>query len=192
MTALEPVHATQATYRVLLEALARPAVPRALPAWWLRDAPAALGPVLAATCLTLFDADVAVWAQTGMLDAAARAWLTFHTAARLCGDAAEADFAIVNDPAALALDAFAAGTPEEPERSATMLIRLPRLDGGTPVSARGPGIEATVRMAPPLPRGFWEAWRRNAAAYPCGVDAFLLGEDAVIGLPRTLQIEDGR
>lgn len=151
MTTLEPVHATQTTYRVLLEALARPGVARALPAWWVREAPPALGPALAATCLTLLDDDVAVWAQPGALDAAARAWLTFHTGTRLCTEPAQADFALVTDPVSLALEAFATGTAEEPQRSTTVLIRLPRFDGGAPVRASGPGIESSVVMAPPLP-----------------------------------------
>lgn len=189
---IETVHATQATYRVLLDALARPGVPRALPAWRFGDAPAALGPAIAATAVALLDADVALWEQPGALDAAARAWLTFHTGTRVCFEGTEADFAFIHDLSSLELGSFAVGTPEEPERSTTLLIRLPRLDGGLRVSLRGPGIEDVVGCAPPLPRAFWEAWLINGAAYPCGVDAFLFDDAGVIGLPRTLQVEEVR
>ena len=189
---IDTVHATQATFRVLLDALARPGVPRALPAWRFGDAPAALGPALAAAALALLDGDVALWEQPGGLDAPARAWLTFHTGTRLCFDGTEADFALIRDLSSLELGSFAVGTPEEPEHSTTLLIRLPRLDGGLRVSVRGPGIEEVATCAPPVPRGFWEAWRRNGSLYPCGVDAFLFDDTGVIGLPRTLLVEEVR
>lgn len=187
---IDTVHATQATYRVLLDALARPGAARAIPVWRFNDAPAALGPALAVTALALLDPDVALWEQPGALDASARGWLTFHTGTRLCSEGSEADFALIRDCSSVGLGSFAAGTPEEPERSTTLLIRLPRLDGGPRVRMRGPGIEDVVECAPPLPRGFWEAWRINGMAYPCGVDAFLFDDRAVIGLPRTLEVEE--
>jgi alpha-D-ribose 1-methylphosphonate 5-triphosphate synthase subunit PhnH len=184
----DAVHLTQATYRVLLDALAGPGVPRALPSWDA-DVPATLGSALALACLTLLDADVAVWEQPGAFDDPARAWLAFHTGTRRCENGREADFALLREPEAFDVHGFAAGTPEEPERSTTLLIKLPRLGGGGPVALRGPGIAESVTCAPPLPPAFWHAWEMNGRAYPCGIDVFLFDDAAVIGLPRTVAAE---
>jgi alpha-D-ribose 1-methylphosphonate 5-triphosphate synthase subunit PhnH len=33
-------------------------------------------------------------------------------------------------------------------------------------------------------------WRANGTLYPRGVDIILVGVDAIVGLPRTLKVED--
>ena len=76
-----------------------------------------------------------------------------------------------------------------PERSTTLIVQLPALDGGPPMRANGPGLAAPVTLAPAgLPDGFWAQWADNRARFPSGVDLVLVAGDAIVGLPRTTRV----
>jgi alpha-D-ribose 1-methylphosphonate 5-triphosphate synthase subunit PhnH len=182
----DPVHSAQRTFRALLSALAHPG--RVTPIDEFVEAPPELGCALAAGAFTLFDRDVAVWiAPHAAADAGA--WLTAETGCRLVSSPAEADFAVLLDAQdALPLERWNGGTPEEPERSASLLLRVEALSGGPQVSLAGPGIETAATVEPcGIPARFWLEWAANAASYPLGVDCFFFAARSVMGLPRTVK-----
>jgi len=181
----DAVHDAQNAFRGLLDALSRPGRRVAIgsPIKGL-----ALGPAMAHLLLTLTDDDTPVWWQQS--DAASADWLRFHTGASLAAVPEQAAFAVVTDAAALPpLGAFAAGSLESPEHSATLLVEVASLDGGPAVEWRGPGIQEmqTVCIAG-LPDKFWAQWQANHAAFPQGVDIVFTCADAALGLPRTTRV----
>jgi alpha-D-ribose 1-methylphosphonate 5-triphosphate synthase subunit PhnH len=181
----DPVHDAQNAFRRVLDALSRPGRRFAIgsPVKGL-----ALGPAMAHLLLTLTDDDTPVWWQHR--DGASADWLRFHTGASLAAMPEQAAFAVVTRAAALPpLDAFAAGSLESPEASATLLVEVASLDEGPAVEWRGPGIQdmQTVRITG-LPDQFWAQWQANHAAFPQGVDIVFTCADAALGLPRTTRV----
>lgn len=185
-----PVLDAQATFRAVMAAMAEPGTARPLEAQ--ARPPAPLSPTAAAIALTLCDHDTPVWLDPALRAAeAVVAWLGFHCGAPLAHTPAEAHFALVADPATLiALDNFAQGTQDYPDRSTTLIMQVDSLDAGTPLTLEGPGIETVAHLAPaPLPRHFAEQWRQNNARFPRGVDVILAAPRAVACLPRTTRIQ---
>lgn len=189
----DPVHDTQAVFRTLLDALARPGrigvIETVLPAASASSAGQRAGLAAFASLLALCDYATPVW--LAQPDAALAAALRFHAGAPLADTPAEAAFAYVHDAAALPpLDTLANGTPESPEQSATVFVRVDSLTGGAPVTLRGPGIEAAQTIAPTgLPERFWRERAALASLFPCGIDFYLVCGDRLVGLPRTTQVE---
>ncbi|GAB7526405.1 phosphonate C-P lyase system protein PhnH [Paraburkholderia sp. 2C] len=193
----DPVHDTQAVFRILLDVLSRPGtigtVRNVLPAL---SATAATGPhqpaadrAAFAALLTLCDFSTPVW--LAQADTSLASALRFHTGAPLVDTPQRAAFAYVHDTAALpALEHFAPGDPESPETSATLLVRVASLTSGRPLTLRGPGIESTHRIAlDGLPEHFWLERAELAPLFPCGIDYYFVCGDALMGLPRTTQVE---
>lgn len=184
----EPVHDAGAVFRLLLDALAMPGRALALDDAFcgLDDLDAGIARPLAAALLTLADFETPVWidADPGRhLETLIR----FHCGAPVAAVRREAPFAVIRDAAGLpALDGFSWGVPEYPDRAATLLIQLPSLDGGLPLSLSGPGIADAREFAPlGLPARFWQEREAMQADFPCGVDCFLFDGSRVAGLPRT-------
>lgn len=181
-----PVHDSQATFRVLLNALARPGRIGELP-----SVPAAgAAPVGACAALyTLCDYLTPVWLQRP--DPALSAALRFHTGAPLCNAPGEATFAWIDDAQSVpAPAAFALGDAESPEHSTTLLIRVDSFTDGVPLRLSGPGIRTTETVAPfGLRADFWSERAALASVFPCGIDCFLICGSRVLGLPRTTLIE---
>jgi alpha-D-ribose 1-methylphosphonate 5-triphosphate synthase subunit PhnH len=187
----DPVADSQAIFRAVLEAMARPGHLCELPC--PGDAPPPLDPATAAVCLTLVDFETPLW-----LDPVARTpevveYLRFHCGAALVETPAEASFAvIVGGASAPALEAFAWGTDEEPERSATVIVQVDALEADRGLRLTGPGIlrEARLGARGPTP-AFWAQLRDNHAAFPRGVDLVLVSGSMVAALPRTTRVEVG-
>lgn len=181
----DPVHEAQAAFRGALDALSRPGRPVAI------GRPVAglgLGPAMAHLLLALTDDDTPVWWQQG--DRAVADWLRFHTSAAPAATPPGAAFAVISDAASMPpLAAFAAGSAESPEDSATLLIELASLEDGPAVEWHGPGIcdKQTVRLAG-LPEHFWTQWQANHASFPQGVDIVFTCAGAALGLPRTTRV----
>jgi alpha-D-ribose 1-methylphosphonate 5-triphosphate synthase subunit PhnH len=181
----DSVHDAQRTFRSLLDALARPGIPQATA---LVTPPTGLLVGCGAACLTLLDLETVVWLQRGFSEEV-RSWLLFHTGCRFTSNPWEADFALIADVAtAPPLEAFNSGTPEYPEASTALLMQLPALQGGQPVTLQGPGILSAITLDLPLPEDFWRQWREMTAGYPLGVDGWCFAADQVVGLPRTAQV----
>ena len=183
----DPVHDAQAAFRGVLDALSTPGRVVALSA--PPAVPVPLMPATVALCLTLVDHDTPLWRDGPA--GAADAFLRFHCGCPIVGAAAEAQFAVVTDAAAMPpLHAFAPGEDLHPDRSATLFVQVAGFDDGRPFRLSGPGVRdtATLRVAG-LPDGFVAGWADNAALYPLGVDVVLVAGDRVVGLPRTVRME---
>ena len=179
---VDPVHDAQNAFRRVLDALSRPGQRVSL-GKSVKGVP--LGPAMSHLLLTLTDDDTPVWWQP--LEHSAADWLRFHTGAPLADAAGQAAFAVVlNAQAMPSLHAFACGTAESPEGSATLFIEVPSLDAGPMVDWRGPGIQEmqAVRIAG-LPTDFWTQWQANNESFPLGVDIVFTCADVAIGLPRS-------
>lgn len=186
----DPTRDAQRAFRAILDALARPA--RVAPLEGPAEPPELLGRGLGAVTLTLLDEASAVWLGGPLgADAATRDWLAFHTGARLVDDPAVAAF-VVCDPGSLPpLDALEAGTDEAPHLGASVVLDIRGASGTARFVATGPGIEHQADLdAPWAPEGFADAWRRNHARFPRGVDLLLVDERAVAALPRTTRLEE--
>ncbi|MBB3769438.1 alpha-D-ribose 1-methylphosphonate 5-triphosphate synthase subunit PhnH [Angulomicrobium tetraedrale] len=181
----EAAQRDQRVFRVLLRALSYPGRVVLLPA--LPSAPAPLCPALAGLLLGLLDLEAGLWLTPALDCPPIRSFLTYRAAVQFVATPREAVLAVVDDPAGLPpLDAFHPGEPACPERSTTVLLRVPALAGGPAVALRGPGIEATATVAPRVPYGFWDQWARNHARYPLGIDIIMTDGVGLVGLPRSV------
>jgi alpha-D-ribose 1-methylphosphonate 5-triphosphate synthase subunit PhnH len=112
-----------------------------------------------------------------------RAWVAFHAGAPIVG-AGEAAFAVGPWDSLLPLGRFAIGTPDYPDRAATLIVEMPRLVAEG-VRLTGPGIRGEARLSLPEPR---DGLRDNAARFPLGVDLFLTCGSRLAALPRSTRI----
>ena len=175
-----PIQSSRA-FRAALDAMARPGrihdIGGATP-------PAPLSVAAGTLLLTLADGTTPVHLAGDADCDALRGWITFHTGAPLV--AAEAAVFAVGRWAALApLGRFAIGTPDYPDRAATLIIEMPALEAEGSVLT-GPGIRTQARLTLPDPGAF----RANHALFPLGFDAFLTCGNRVAGLPRSTRVED--
>ncbi len=188
----QPVFGAQSTFRLIMDAMARPGTVNTLSD--LPQPPAPMSPVAGAVALTLCDHDTPVWLDTALtVSESVAAWLGFHTGAPITRTPAEAHFVFCANPAELiALENFAQGSQEYPDRSATIIAQVADFDGGDPLTLTGPGIKHAAAIAPrPTPRHFVEQWAQNRARFPRGVDLVLAGPSSVAALPRSVRIEHG-
>ncbi len=177
---------SQQVFRAVMNAMARPGSIIDVDAGFAPPAP--LNATAAAVLLTLADFETPLWLDT--TDDAARQFLRFHTGARLIDDPTAAAFALLTDPAgAPALNTFALGTPDYPDRSATLIIQVEAF--GRDWRLTGPGIDGETRFsAAPLPADFVAQWRDNNARFPQGVDIILAGRGQIAALPRSTEITE--
>ena len=166
------------TFRAALQAMARPGtvheVAGALP-------PAPLSPAAAALALMLADHDTPVWLAPSLGDGPVRDWLTFHTGAPIARRE-EARFAFGRWGELLPLSDFPRGTPEYPDRSATLVVEVDEF--GEADRLTGPGIREEAWLTVPDP----EALRANRRRFPLGLDFFLTCGNRLAALPRTTRI----
>jgi len=169
-------------FRAVLQAMARPGriarVGGAVP-------PAPCSPAAGVVLLTLVDADTPLHLAGRHDCAGLRDWVRFHTGAPLVG-ASDAAFALGDWAALGPLERYAQGIPEYPDRSATLIVELPALEAaGTRLT--GPGIRDMAALS--LPEV--DAFARNAARFPLGLDFILTAGDRLAALPRTTRVEAG-
>jgi alpha-D-ribose 1-methylphosphonate 5-triphosphate synthase subunit PhnH len=186
---LDPVRETQLTFRVLLDAMARPGTVRQLP---VAAEGAPVNPWLAATLLTLLDHEVGLAVEPFTGADSIELYVRQRTAARPT-TSEQADFVVTSWDS---LDSglplrLRQGTLEYPNDSATLLILVPPLEmnGGMRLDLAGPGVPAGHHawiggLSPAL----FEA-RDEAAEYPCGIDLLLIDPSGqVLALPRSTAI----
>ncbi|MEL6128669.1 MAG: phosphonate C-P lyase system protein PhnH [Cyanobacteria bacterium J06627_3] len=184
----DAVHDAQSTFRALLDALARPGISQSTVSLM---PPTGLDVSCAAACLTLLDLETVVWLQPGF-SKDVRPWLVFHTGCRFTESPKVADFALLCDlGTAPELKDFCWGTAEYPEAATSLLIQLPGLTGGKPVTLRGPGILNEIEVMLPLDITFWQQWERMTADYPLGLDCWYFSQNQIMGLPRTAKVNVG-
>lgn len=187
----DAVHDSQATFRAVMMALARPASIHPLAAEL--SPPAPLTPGLAAVALALADHEVNLWLDPALATSrAVTEFLRFHTGAPQVTDAASAVFALVSNPRTMPnLTEFALGTDEYPDRSTTLVIAVEKLEAGDGLILDGPGIKGTARVSlAPLPTGFVRQFADNGAIFPRGVDCVFVSPAGVAALPRSTRVKE--
>ncbi|MBE1162162.1 phosphonate C-P lyase system protein PhnH [Dyella acidiphila] len=189
----QPVFDSQRTFRELLQAMARPALPRTLPI--VPPAPAPIAPAAMAILLTLCDSATSVWLQQP--DEEAMRHLRFHAGVKLAQRPEEADFALISDPGSMpALDVFARGDLRYPERSASLIIQVAAIQspaagkGGSQFA--GPGIRDTATLhVEGLHADFWPQRAALAEQLPLGIDLYFVAAQQLACLPRTTRRLEG-
>jgi alpha-D-ribose 1-methylphosphonate 5-triphosphate synthase subunit PhnH len=187
---IDPAIATQATFRAVMDAMSHPGDVRPL-ATSIRP-PAPLKRAAAAVACALVDFETPVWLDAtflGMPEVVT--WLRFETGAPLVSAPEEAAFALVADAAAmLPFTAFACGSHDYPDRSATLLLQVERFGEGEPLYLAGPGLSQPRRFcASPLPADFVDRLEANRLLFPRGVDIVLASDSAIAALPRSVRAE---
>lgn len=185
----DKVLSAQSTFRSVMDAMARPgSVQRIVP---MAGTPDTMMRGTAAIALTLFDHDTPLWLDARLAESAGvTKWLKFHTGAPVVQDASIASFALIGDGGALpALDRFALGTSEYPDRSTTLIIQVDSLASGRSFELRGPGIDGVAALRASFkPFDLFERLHVNEALFPRGIDVVLVADDAVVAIPRTTRI----
>jgi len=198
----DPVHGAQQTFRVLLAAMAEPGRLQVLhdaATGGLAPADAQMRPpmgiALAATLLTLLDADTPAHLAGAIGNDDARAWLRFHTGARDAPAAAGMTVALARDVDAALLHALDLGSDEAPQAGATLIVEVDALSerplaGAVALKLRGAGIATSRDLAVSgLAADFWR-WRRALQSeLPRGVDLILVCGAQVAAIPRSTRIE---
>jgi alpha-D-ribose 1-methylphosphonate 5-triphosphate synthase subunit PhnH len=186
-SATNTAFASQAAFRAVMEAFARPGEIRTLRQV---TAPAPLAPATAALVQALADYETPVWLDPAFADASAvSGWIRFHTGAPIVKDARDATFALIADPLALPdFASFAVGTEDYPDRSTTLIVQVDRFEGPA-LTLSGPGIKGTRSLAAaPLPDDFAERLQANRELFPRGVDLVLVAGAQVAALPRSVRL----
>ena len=180
----DPVLESQACFRAVLDALARPGT--------LHEAgvglvpPAPLASAAAAVLLTLVDGETQLWMAPEF--AASRDWVNFH-----CGTVpvAAADTAAFVLAAGLPdLAALDAGSDEQPDASATVIVQVAVFGRGHRLRLSGPGLRVPATLeVDGLPEDFPALWAANYALFPRGVDLLLCCGSTLAALPRSVRVE---
>ncbi len=176
-----PIDSARA-FRAAMNVMAKPGEIRDLEA---ARPPAPLSPAAATLLLTLCDPETGVHLAGGCDCDAVRDWLSFHTGAPVV-EADRADFAVGRWADLLPLDRYRIGTSEYPDRSATVIAEVDRLETAG-ATLRGPGIQASATLS--LPDAAMLAG--NAMLYPLGLDFFFTCGGRVAALPRSTRISEG-
>ena len=185
----DPVLASQAVFRTVMEAMARPGRIAEIDAAIAPPAP--LGTAAAALALTLLDYETPFWLDPALAAAPeVDGWLKFHTGAPRTADPASAAFAFVAEPATMpGFDAFGLGSSEYPDRSTTLVLEVETLTEGDGFRLSGPGIKGSRSFsAASLPADFAERMAENRALFPRGVDLVLTCGRRLAALPRSVHL----
>jgi alpha-D-ribose 1-methylphosphonate 5-triphosphate synthase subunit PhnH len=169
-------------FRGVMEAMARPGTIREIGG---AAPPAPLSVAAGAVLLTLCDADTPVHLAGAADCEAVRAWLAFHTGAPLSGPR-ECMFALGSWEALAPLSSYPVGTPEYPDRSATLIVERAELVAAG-ATLTGPGIRETATLSLPEPGAF----RANRALFPLGLDFIFTAGTRVAALPRSTVVTEG-
>lgn len=167
-------------FRILMQAMARPGTIHPLR---LVTPPAPLGAAAASALLLLADPTTALHLAGPADCAAVRDWTRFHSGAPL-SSAAGAQLALGRWPDLLPLERFDIGLPDYPDRSATLIVELDRLEASGP-RLTGPGIRDHARLSLPA----LEPFRANHALFPMGLDLIFTCGDQLACLPRSTIVE---
>jgi alpha-D-ribose 1-methylphosphonate 5-triphosphate synthase subunit PhnH len=186
----DAVAQSQSLFRLAMEAMARPG--SILGVSLDLQPPAPLDRTAAALLLTLCDFETPIWLDAILADTPGVAeFVRFHTGARLVDAPAEATYAVVADAQGmLPLASFAQGTPEYPDRSATLIVQVARLQAAG-WKLEGPGIRGhALFSASPLSADFVHQARANRGQFPCAVDMFFTTRTALAALPRSTRLTE--
>ncbi|KNG94228.1 phosphonate C-P lyase system protein PhnH [Pseudaestuariivita atlantica] len=173
--AIDAAHA----FRAVMDAMARPGTIRPVAG---AEPPAPLSPAAGAVLLTLCDTDTPLHLAGSLDDADVRAWIAFHIGAPIVGSDT-CTFACGSWADLVPLSRYSTGTPEYPDRSATLIVEVPELTNDGAV-LMGPGIRDRAHLS--LPEK--DAFRANARAYPLGLDFIFTSGTRIAALPRSTEV----
>ncbi len=176
----DPPREAARAFRAALDAMARPGSIRRLSG---ARGPAPLSPAAATLLMTLCDAGTPLHLAGDHDSGAVRAWVAFHLGAPLVAPG-KAAFALGTWEALGPLGAYPKGTPEYPDRSATLIVEREAL-AARGARLTGPGIAAAAHLSLPDPARL----AANVAGFPLGLDLFLTAGDRVAALPRSTRVE---
>jgi alpha-D-ribose 1-methylphosphonate 5-triphosphate synthase subunit PhnH len=184
----DKVLSAQSTFRSVMNAMARPGTVQRITA--SAGAPDGMMHGTAAISLMLFDHDTPIWLDGVMSTSDIAKWLKFHTGAPIVDDPSTAGFALIGDPANLpALDRFAFGSSEYPDRSTTLILQIESLSSGGAYELRGPGIDGSTSLTASIePRDLFDRLAVNATLFPRGIDVVLVHDDTIVAIPRTTRL----
>lgn len=186
----DPVADSQAVFRAAMNAMAHPG--RRYPVRPGFDPPRPLAPPAAALLLTLCDFETPVWLDPPLAgEAGVAEFLRFHTGARLVLAPSEAAYAVVADTVRMPpLEAFAQGTAEYPDRSATLILQVREIGiGGWRLE--GPGVPGhALFSAGPLPADMAAQLQANRTRFPRGVDMLFSTDSEIAALPRSVRVTE--
>jgi len=117
-------------------------------------------------------------------------WIKFHTSAPVVADSTIASFALIGDAENLpALDHFAFGSNEYPDRSTTLILQVDSLTQGPAFELKGPGIDGSAVLQTMIrPRDLFGRLAINEALFPRGIDVVLVHDDTIVAIPRTTRL----
>lgn len=169
-------------FRALLKVMAQPGQIEPLQG---SAGPAPISPAAATLLLTLCDQTTGLFLAPSHDTPALRDWITFHIGAPFVASN-EAMFALGTWTALAPVERFPIGTPEYPDRSATLIVEVEDLSmkGAT---LTGPGIKETAQLS--LPET--DVFRANRARFPLGFDCYFTCANRVAGLPRSTHVLEG-
>ncbi|WP_405164321.1 phosphonate C-P lyase system protein PhnH [Nocardia sp. NBC_01499] len=181
-TALRPDQ-TQAVFRAVLDAFARPGIAVTLPR---TDFPPALLPVLSLADL-----------ETGVHLLDDEGWDTVVGVATGAPSTPLPTAKYVTALRPLTATEFgdvAVGTALSPESGATVICAVAALHGGASVRLSGPGVRTQREFATAgLEFELWAVRERLVAGFPAGIDLLLVDPDGnAVGIPRTTVVETGK
>jgi alpha-D-ribose 1-methylphosphonate 5-triphosphate synthase subunit PhnH len=183
----DPALEAQATFRRLLEAIAHPGrivmAPERLPA-----PPAPLLAPAYAAALTLLDFETPLWVEPSLATPGVIDSLRLQCGCPIALPA-KARFALLAG-SGVPLAAFDQGTPEYPDRSATLIWQVDSLEAERGVLLTGPGIRSSTRLhIEGVPDDFWTQWEINHRQFPLGVDVVFVTADRLAALPRSIEVK---
>ena len=142
--------------------------------------------------LALCDHEVSIWLDAGLAQPQVIEFLNFHTGSNIVQDLATADFVFFSAmPSLEELNSLQIGTPQYPDRSATVILEMANISAGDGYVLSGPGIQDKHYIdVDGLSQEFIQWWPENRARFPLGIDVYLTSDSALVGLPRTTTIEE--
>lgn len=167
-------------FRAAMNAMARPGDILAVQG---AQAPAPVSVAAAVLMLVLCDPETPVWLAPSHDSDALRRWIAFHTGAPVVAARGEAAFALGTWDSLVPLRDYRIGTPEYPDRSATLIVEMDELRTEGAVLT-GPGIKQAAGLNLPDAAAF----RANRGLYPLGLDFFLTCGDRLAALPRSTHV----
>lgn len=168
-------------FRAVMEAMARPGTLREIAG---ATPPAPLSPAAGAAILTLCDTDTPLHLAGSADTEAVRAWVAFHTGAPFAGPE-NCTFAVGRWEALAPLSAYPVGTPDYPDRSATLIVECTTL-AAEGAALSGPGIRDRAALSLPEVAAF----RDNHARFPLGLDFLFTCDTSIAALPRSTRVHD--
>jgi len=180
----------QHVFRQVLDAMAHPGRIATL-ADGLPSAPAPMDDAAFALALSLLDFETPLWLDAKLRASEVLDNLRFHCGCPIVERQEDASFVLIGDGLALSpLSSFSKGTPEYPDRAATLIIQTDGLADDEGWKLTGPGIQHETRLRVlGLPGSFTEQVKANRLGFPNAVDLIFTHERRLACLPRTTSLE---